>query len=134
MICKLIRVNRSDDSLQIFFIIYRSGTGIGTVVMAPLFEYILDSYGIKRLILVTAAFSLGCCIFGFLMRPFLTIKSIKKGTTAEERQRLKDSDRSLSSSSLGMFRINIYKKNLYFCFIAQKGRYMFVQMLSIYRF
>ena len=66
------------------------------MVMAPLVENMLSHFGIQGAILVTASFSLACCISGLLMKPLPTPESCSE---IEEQRSLLDSGRASSISS-----------------------------------
>ena len=90
--------------------IKRCGTGFGTVIMAPLVECMLANFGTQGAILVTASFSLACCISGILMKPIPTVETVME---VEEQQYLIDSGRASSISSSGTYDaiFRIFKAN-----------------------
>jgi len=77
--------------------ISRCGTGFGTVIMAPLVEFMLGRFGTQGAILITAGFSAACCISGLLMKPIPVIENFIE---VEEQKCLIDSGRASSTSSL----------------------------------
>jgi len=77
--------------------ISRCGTGFGTVIMAPLVEFMLGRFGTQGAILVTAGFSAACCISGLLMKPIPVVENFIE---VEEQKCLIDSGRASSTSSL----------------------------------
>lgn len=46
-----------------------SGSGIGSAVMAPVTEWLIDMYGWRGGMMIVAGILLNCCVFGGLMRP-----------------------------------------------------------------
>lgn len=45
------------------------GSGIGTAILSPLFQYLIELMGWKGAMLVISALMLLCCLFGILFRP-----------------------------------------------------------------
>ena len=50
------------------------GSGIGTAIMSPLIEYIINLYGWKGAMLVISALLINCGIFGAMFKPVPSIK------------------------------------------------------------
>ena len=68
--------------------------------MAPLVESMLSHFGTRGAILVTASFSLACCISGMLMKPIPTVETIIE---VEEQKSVSDSGRASWDSSSGKY-------------------------------
>ncbi|KFM69265.1 Monocarboxylate transporter 9, partial [Stegodyphus mimosarum] len=56
------------------------GSGIGTFVLAPVTEWLVDSFGWQGAMLVTSGFVLNCCVFGALFRPLEKKPVVRKMT------------------------------------------------------
>lgn len=57
------------------------GSGMGTFVMAPLTEYLVETYGWKGAMLIISALVLNCTVFGALFRPLEETTPPKKSTS-----------------------------------------------------
>lgn len=49
------------------------GSGIGTAILSPVFQYLIEILGWKSAMLVIAALMLFCCLFGVLFRPLPSV-------------------------------------------------------------
>ena len=54
------------------------GTGIGTIILTPLSEALIDEYGWRGAILIEAGLILNGCMCGFLLRPLELKKQAKR--------------------------------------------------------
>ncbi|KFM80247.1 Monocarboxylate transporter 12, partial [Stegodyphus mimosarum] len=54
------------------------GSGMGTFALAPLTEYLVETYGWKGAMLIIAGLVLNCTVFGALFRPLETVSCSRK--------------------------------------------------------
>ena len=54
-----------------------SGVGTGTLVLPPIFQLLLDTYGLSGALLIMAGISLNVCVSGALLRPISSFSSMK---------------------------------------------------------
>lgn len=71
--------------VTVYFEKYRSlatgiavcGSGVGTIIFAPLIGYLIREYGWRGATMITAGLVLNCIIFGILFRPIEPVKKHK---------------------------------------------------------
>lgn len=61
-----------------------SGSGIGTFVLAPLVQLLIDLYSWRGALLVLSAFVANLCVCGALLRPITTLH-FKEESSGEEK-------------------------------------------------
>ena len=74
------------------------GSGIGTLIFAPLTRILLNNYGWKGTVLIMAALMLNCIVCGLLFRP--VNDGNKEGETEQEMQLLSEISKNTISLSL----------------------------------